>query len=113
MLKNVLQELNKLEYPVYEHKLQSKFGVNQALLDDAVVNGWIVKTGRASSLPYERMKITDAGKVKLAELLTPPPPPRPPQPTAAQLRIAELKDKLKADTITNDELRELLKLVLT
>ena len=107
-MKKLLQLLKKVGYPVYESKLREKFGLKKAFFDQTETDGFIKRVDRGHSL-YKGIKITQAGLDELARLEAIVPSPRPK--TAEDIRVEELKSKLEDDTITFEELKELIKVM--
>lgn len=84
---------------VRENKVVAKFGSADAM----VLSGFLIRDG-------EYLYITQAGKNELARLDAIVPIPR--VPTPEELRRIDLVKKLKDDTITAVEVRELLRMVI-
>lgn len=92
---------------VYESKLVTRF--TQQLIDDAINQGFAERYEKLRDFAVQGIRITASGRTELQRLESEA--NTPPQPTAEQLRYAELKLKLKDDSITDAELKELLKIL--
>ena len=94
---------------VYEHKLAAKLGkpIGFQELEDVVTQGFVERIDRELAT-VKGLRLTQAGKDELARLNAIP--PIIPQPTVEQLRMQELRSKLKDNTITQEELKELLRI---
>lgn len=105
-MKDLLKLLSRIDYGIYEHKLYAVFGVDKSFIDKAVSDGFLERIERGHF--YKGIKITSAGGIELARLeaIVPAPSPK----TPAQIRLEELKIKLKDNTITAEELKEYLRL---
>ena len=94
---------------VYQHKYLNRIGKPAGFpeLEAEIV------AGRIERFDWDKgkaLRLTDAGKAELARLDAIPPAPR--VPTAEQLRRADLVKKLQDNTITDVEVRELLRFLI-
>lgn len=111
MTHKLLRILNKAINGIFEHKFCIKLGVeygNFPELEQLIADGFAKRMTKDEGFIIQGIFITDAGKAELARLDSIPPVQ--PKPTAEQLRMIELKSKLKDNTITFEETKELLRL---
>ena len=108
-LLRILRELDG----IYEHKLAVRLGKEYLKfpeLDQLILDGFAERFIKKEDFAVKGIRLTNAGKVELARLDAIPPAPivTPPE----QLRRAELVKKLQDNTITDVEVRELLRMVI-
>ena len=108
----ILKTLKEID-GIYEHKFSIKCGREYTKfpeLDQLIIDGFIESFDKQEGFEIKGIRLTEKGQIELARLDAIP--IISPEPTIEQLKTQELKTKLQNNSITFEETKELLRVIL-